>query len=600
MDERAELYKNIVEEYLSSGSVLKVADRLKTNTIKVRRVLITEGLWESETSRKIGELYREGKKVNEIAGILCMSEKNVQSYLPYSRGSYGGAKSKDAERSEEYRERMQRASRNQVSVQKVGKDLSKVPKRNSKKADHITSITEKKDPFERLPSVLKLKFELVSSYYFFPREGRYDMKPRDERNFLELAKANKGITREVLVPGEMNLHALHYMIQKLFGWQNSHLHRFSLSQKDFDMVTDGQKMKQYMDLCGSVFMFPGDEMDDRFWDDDYKEGTSFKTWLRRKYVDHFKDYAAESTFLRNTERIKDFKKRHKKLLSDPDVTIKEIEESVIFEEYPNTLIEKLKVRNLFQTAYKDRFNPKGEAWRSFQELLMRSTVEEIEAERKNNRKEYRMVLDGLQELIDMRSALGAVDRAFYEGREEAVRDFYGKEPQVVIKSIVSDIGELESMLRPILADSNPGVVPMAEELYYLYDYGDDWCVRITCTGAFTANGEPDGRAVGGEKSDKTSSRTVSCSNLEFIDWNGEMVRDIRDVLRMVYCEKTPVCVMTDGLNVMDDVGGIHGFYDFLKLMASSDPEDQVEKEEYRSWARMMGWTGRRTSSGNVL
>ncbi|MBR5973970.1 MAG: hypothetical protein IK020_02190 [Clostridiales bacterium] len=600
MDERAELYENIVEEYLKCRSVLKVADRLNTNTIKVRRVLITEGLWESETSKKIGDLYHEGKKVSEIAEMLCMSEKNVQSYLPYSRGAYGGVKSKDAERSEEYRERMQRASKNQVSVQKVGKDLSKIPQRSSKKPEHITRISETKNSFERLPSILKLKFELVSSYYPHSSVGRYDMKPREEREFLELAKAEEGVVRETLVPAEMNLHALHYMIQKLFGWQNSHLHRFSLSKKDFDMVTDGQKMKQYMNLCGSIFMFPDDDMDDRFWDDDYKEGESFKSWLRRKYVDNFKDFGAENTYVRNVERVKDFTKHHKYLLSDSNVTIKEIEEAIIFEEDPNTLIEKLKVRNLFQTAYKDRFNPKDASWRSFQELLMRSTVEEVEAEWKSNRKEYKMVLDGLQELINMRSVLGSVDRAIYEDQLDTVRNFYGEEPHEIIKTIEADIADLEQMLNPILTNSNPGVVPVAEELYYLYDYGDSWCVRITCTGSYTANCDSDDRSVRSEKSTVDPGRTVSASELEFVDWNGKIVRDIREMLRTVYLDKAPICVMADGLNVMDDVGGLHGFYDFLKLMNSNDPEDEEEKAEYRSWARMMGWTGRKSSPKNML
>ena len=67
MDERPDLYEQIVDEYRATGSVKQVVNNLKTNTIKVRRVLITEGLWESETSRNVGALYREGKTTREIA-----------------------------------------------------------------------------------------------------------------------------------------------------------------------------------------------------------------------------------------------------------------------------------------------------------------------------------------------------------------------------------------------------------------------------------------------------------------------------------------------------------------------------------------------------
>lgn len=31
------------------------------------------------------------------------------------------------------------------------------------------------------------------------------------------------ITRDILIPADMPLHNLHYAIQKLFGFQNSHL-----------------------------------------------------------------------------------------------------------------------------------------------------------------------------------------------------------------------------------------------------------------------------------------------------------------------------------------------------------------------------------------
>ncbi|HKL10662.1 MAG TPA: hypothetical protein VJ990_04425, partial [Clostridia bacterium] len=40
------------------------------------------------------------------------------------------------------------------------------------------------------------------------------------------------ITRDVLIPADMPLHNLHYAIQRLFGWQNSHLRAFRLDEKD--------------------------------------------------------------------------------------------------------------------------------------------------------------------------------------------------------------------------------------------------------------------------------------------------------------------------------------------------------------------------------
>ena len=54
MDERPELYEQIVEEYKKTGSVKQVVENLGSNVIKVRRVLITEGLWESKGEFHVG------------------------------------------------------------------------------------------------------------------------------------------------------------------------------------------------------------------------------------------------------------------------------------------------------------------------------------------------------------------------------------------------------------------------------------------------------------------------------------------------------------------------------------------------------------------
>ena len=56
------------------------------STVKVRKILITEGLWESDTSIKIGNLLAQGLTTEEIAEKLYMSVKNVQAYMPYERG----------------------------------------------------------------------------------------------------------------------------------------------------------------------------------------------------------------------------------------------------------------------------------------------------------------------------------------------------------------------------------------------------------------------------------------------------------------------------------------------------------------------------------
>lgn len=102
-------YVDIVEEYKTCKSITKIAKKLKVSEERVRRTLITEGLWTSRSAEPIIRLFNNGKTVPEIADILTISEKTVQSYIPYSRGMYGGDRSETVLRSEEYRDRMRKA-----------------------------------------------------------------------------------------------------------------------------------------------------------------------------------------------------------------------------------------------------------------------------------------------------------------------------------------------------------------------------------------------------------------------------------------------------------------------------------------------------------
>lgn len=90
------------------------------------------------------------------------------------------------------------------------------------------------------------------------------------------------IERDILIPSDMPLHNLHYAIQKLFGWQNSHLRRFYLPEDLFQKLT-GNTVKGWADLVGILFQPPSEAERDLFWDEDYSKG-SFAAWLKKKYT----------------------------------------------------------------------------------------------------------------------------------------------------------------------------------------------------------------------------------------------------------------------------------------------------------------------------
>ena len=62
-------------------------------------------------------------------------------------------------------------------------------------------------------------------------------------------------------------------------------------------------------------------------------------------------------------------------------------------------------------------------------------------------------------------------------------------------------------------------------------------------------------------------------------------------------KRTAKCLKADGLPLMDDVGGLNGFCDFLQRIRS---DDLKEKEENLAWAKSMGWTGRIGKVENIL
>ena len=55
-----EQVKEIINLYSTNSSILETAKATGVSTVKIRKILITEGLWESDTSIKIGRLLKQG------------------------------------------------------------------------------------------------------------------------------------------------------------------------------------------------------------------------------------------------------------------------------------------------------------------------------------------------------------------------------------------------------------------------------------------------------------------------------------------------------------------------------------------------------------
>ncbi len=83
-----------------------LAEEFSMSRIKVRKLLITSGAYETPTSRQVSELYNNGKTVKEIQSITGLSSASISGYLPYQKTIYNLEESTlVAERLRKYRSR---------------------------------------------------------------------------------------------------------------------------------------------------------------------------------------------------------------------------------------------------------------------------------------------------------------------------------------------------------------------------------------------------------------------------------------------------------------------------------------------------------------
>ena len=104
--------------------------------------------------------------------------------------------------------------------------------------------------------------------------------------FSKFGRSKSGlIKREFVVREDMPLYALHYALEKAFGFLNEHLHMFELNKDDFDNLTKGSS-KIWRENVGILFKSPFRDENEDFWCDDYKSG-SFENWRKKKYKPPF-------------------------------------------------------------------------------------------------------------------------------------------------------------------------------------------------------------------------------------------------------------------------------------------------------------------------
>lgn len=497
--ENADLYSRIIESYKKTASVKKTAEELGTSVIKVRRVLITEGLWSSPTSLKILELYEQGLTTSEIAEKLCYTEKNVQAFLPYKRGTYGNGQSIDSVRSKEYRERNHQAAENQVGTSEnapKGFVREEVPKVEEAKEPVLAVEFEN---YGKKPIALKIHLEL-------DLDG---CSLKDLKVLKKYGKMEKSISRDILVPADITLHALHYAIQKLFGWQNGHLHHYAFPEDVFQRVTGG-KFTRWCSLAGIYFRFPTEELDDLYWDEDYQPNISVKSWFKSKYTGPYQYGGLGDYYLENQQNV--YMLKH-------DVPSFEVRET--FEEFMKNggANKKHKPKKVsIEKATVDELERSIDLGGGLNHLLERLTLLEYLYLPNND-----YFLDDIDEQIDLlEDGIGNTLSLWNEA----------------LAGINND--EKYEQFCLLAALTTTRMQAQSDRIEYFYDYGDGWKVEISLSEVF---------------------------------YESDLVMDKDTDLYKVLRNRKPMCLEADGLPVVEDVGGVGGYIRFLAALHGDENED---------------------------
>lgn len=147
------------------------------------------------------------------------------------------------------------------------------------------------------------------------------------------------------------------------------------------------------------------------------------------------------------------------------------------------------------------------------------------------------------------------------------------------------------------AKMEPSLIPFVHSIMYQYDFGDGWCVKITCEEAYYYNDLydiADNQYVVAKLND---AQAIQDWNFYRASDDGRVDDALNELLRHVEYKQLPMCVDADGLNLVDDVGGVWGYVDLIRTLHGDDKE---EVQSMREWAESLGWSPKMNKPEKML
>lgn len=82
------LEDRVMLQYKQGNDVRKIADMCDISYHKAVKILVTAGIFHSDTYDRIRRLQEDGKTNEEICDILAIKASTLDRYLPYKKGRY--------------------------------------------------------------------------------------------------------------------------------------------------------------------------------------------------------------------------------------------------------------------------------------------------------------------------------------------------------------------------------------------------------------------------------------------------------------------------------------------------------------------------------
>jgi len=178
--------RNPIQE--NGVSLRDVADHFGITLLKARRILITAGVYSTEISRRVQELYQTGKNEQEIMAITGLSRASVNSYIPYKRIVYN------------------------LPTLSVDADRKKLQKKRQLACKRFIELMPD-HPNEEIEEALWKLIEFHQGCVFYTTKGlRFRYKVKDDKIMVTGIKS--GISKVSLIEAWWNLVELEGMVKK--------------------------------------------------------------------------------------------------------------------------------------------------------------------------------------------------------------------------------------------------------------------------------------------------------------------------------------------------------------------------------------------------